>query len=91
MSTIHTQRLSDLAPKRGDELTDEHGTIRCMGVIDGYVMHRRSGCMPMVMSVKDWAKKVINTVQLPAADVLASSKTLVIDEANSVLGRTAKP
>lgn len=30
------QRLSDLVPKRDDELADEHGTIRCMGVIDGY-------------------------------------------------------
>lgn len=80
MPTIHTQRLSDLAPKRDDEFADEHGTIRCMGVIDGYVMCRRPGCMPIVMSVKDWAKKAVNSVQLPAAP-----KALVMDEANSVL------
>lgn len=45
------------AVKRGDRTIDEHGEIRVMAVADGYVMVRRPGCLPFVLSVKEFLTK----------------------------------
>lgn len=50
-----TNKLPD--PKRGDECADDSGPIRCMAVADGYVMARRPGCVPFILTVKDWTRK----------------------------------
>ena len=41
-------------PLRGEKRYDEHGSIRCMGVINGYVMCRRPECRPIVKSLSEW-------------------------------------
>lgn len=33
---------------------DQHGDIKFMAEADGYVMCRRPGCMPFVLSKKSW-------------------------------------
>lgn len=33
---------------------DRHGELRLMAAAKGYVMVRRPGCMPFVMSGKEW-------------------------------------
>jgi hypothetical protein len=33
---------------------DQHGVMRMMAVADGYVMVRRPGALPFVMSREDW-------------------------------------
>ena len=90
MSHIQKQKLSDLAPKRGDDFVDADGVIYCMGVIDGYVMCRRPGCMPFVIPIKEWITKAMNQIQMPPAGTLGSSSVFVMDEANAVIYRTAK-
>lgn len=32
-------------------------SVKVMAVVDGYVMARRSGCMPFCMSVKDFERR----------------------------------
>jgi hypothetical protein len=45
-------------PKAGDVAwKDEQGPFVVMGIIDGYYMIRRPGCMPLVMHWRDLRKK----------------------------------
>lgn len=39
-----------------EERKDRHGIIRSMAAAEGYVMVRRPGCMPFVLSGKEWAR-----------------------------------
>ena len=34
---------------------DKHGEIRLMATSGGYVMVRRPGCIPFVLSLKEWS------------------------------------
>lgn len=56
-ATARKRELDDLAPIRGEVVRDNRGPMRCMTVAEGYVMWRRPGCVPGVMSVREWAKK----------------------------------
>ena len=40
-------------PKRGDR-RDCQGEIRCIGVVDGYVVARRKGRTPFLLSLSEW-------------------------------------
>ena len=51
-------------PKRGDEYADGSGPIRCMAVSDSYVMARRPGCVPFILTTKGWMR---NAAMLPVA------------------------
>ena len=33
---------------------DQYGSMRLMAVVEGYVMARRKGCQPFVISIKEW-------------------------------------
>lgn len=41
-----------LSPRPG---RDQHGPIRFMAAADGYVMVRRPGCVPFVLTAAAWA------------------------------------
>ncbi len=45
------------APQIGDFYTDPIGKITCIGLAENYVVVRRAGCIPFVMSFKDWEAK----------------------------------
>jgi hypothetical protein len=36
---------------------DEHGPVRIMAVVEGYVIFRRSGCHPALAHIRDFAGK----------------------------------
>lgn len=42
-------------PSKGSRWTDGHGEARVMGVIEGYVVARRKGAAPFLMSAREFA------------------------------------
>ena len=38
------------------EREDEYGSFRLMAVSEGYVMARRKGCTPVVMTIDEWVE-----------------------------------
>lgn len=52
MSKKHT------VPKRGDTYVDDVGEVKCLGVVDGYVVVRRKGCAPILLYLSEWNKRV---------------------------------
>lgn len=49
-----SQQPQNAKIKPGDVRFDCEGEIRCMAFADGYVMCRRPGFSPFVMSAKKW-------------------------------------
>lgn len=49
-------KRANKAKKPGNVRFDKGGPIRCMANAEGYVMVRRPGCAPFVLSCKEWAQ-----------------------------------
>lgn len=43
-----------IQPKRNHVRSDNISEIRCMSCAENYVMVRRNGCMPFVLTIKEW-------------------------------------
>lgn len=43
--------------RRGEVITVGYGPVKAMAVADHYVMCRRPGMAPFVMSVKEWVER----------------------------------
>ena len=41
-------------PDRNTLWQDDHGQVRVMGIVEGYVVVRRKGCAPFLQSVRDF-------------------------------------
>jgi hypothetical protein len=53
MVEMKAHRRGELRP--GERRWDQYGEWRCMAVVEGWVMCRRKGAMPHVMTVKEWS------------------------------------
>ena len=60
-------------PEAGATRHDIRGKLRCMVVVDGYVMVRRPRAIPFVLSLKDWLLLSVDPVP---AGMLVPSATL---------------
>ena len=53
-------------PMRGEHWQDADGPVRVMAVVEGYVVARRKGCGPFLMSVREFkAAFTLAPIQLP--------------------------
>lgn len=43
-----------IAPAVGSRWSDEHGPVRVMGIVEGYVVARRKGAMPFLRGLRDF-------------------------------------
>ncbi len=44
----------------GMTVRDEHGEVRIMAIVEGYVMVRRKCCVPFVLSIRQFTNLYIN-------------------------------
>jgi len=48
-------KLTAQEPAKGSRWIDDHGEARVMSVVEGYVVARRKGCAPFVMTSREFA------------------------------------
>lgn len=46
--------MSTQAPARGEQWRDEHGPVRVMAIVEGYVVARRKGAAPFLRTIRQF-------------------------------------
>jgi len=51
---VSASKPTPVAPAASSRWSDEHGPVRVMGIVEGYVVARRKGATPFLLSTRDF-------------------------------------